>query len=213
MARPWCPVKSSENLIRDESSADCLALLPVYVPTGVRVFARVAAKPFKCLAGQRWVCYNRPAKVGCRVNTYRNIIILSALVVLTGVVGCARAARDTTGFAMNDSEVINASFEETWQSTKAVLREMDLEIYTRDKRGRFVAFTGMTRRRVFVPHRVKYTIILEKESAETTKVMIESMRQVYGVTLLTYPDWHDRKTDDNSVALEILDRLKTRTSS
>ena len=70
----------------------------------------------------------------------------------------------------------------------------------------------MTRRTLFVPHRVKYTIVLEEESPETTKVMIESMKQVYGVTLLTYPDWHDRKTEDNSVALEILERLKARTS-
>lgn len=146
------------------------------------------------------------------MKRYRNFLILSALVLVACAAGCARAARDTTGFAINDSAVIEASFEETWQATKAVLREMDLEIYTRDKRGRFVAFSGMTRRRLFVPNRVKYTIILEEESPETTKVMIESMKQVYGVTLLTYPDWHDRKTGDNTIALEILDRLKTRAS-
>ena len=36
----------------------------------------------------------------------------------------------------------------------------------------WVAFSGMTRRRLFVPNRIKYTIILEEESPETTKVMI-----------------------------------------
>ena len=142
----------------------------------------------------------------------RNSLYFSILVVLVAGAGCARAARDTTGFALNDSALVEAPFEETWQATKAVLREMDLEIYTRDKRGRFVAFTDMTRRTLFVPHRVKYTIVLEEESPETTNVMIESIKQVYGVTLLTYPDWHDRKTEDNSVALEILERLKARTS-
>ncbi len=142
----------------------------------------------------------------------RNFLYFSVLVVLVAGAGCARAARDTTGFALNDSALVEASFEETWQTTKAVLREMDLEIYTRDKRGRFVAFSDMTRRTLLVPHRVKYTIVLEEESPETTKVMIESMKQVYGVTLLTYPDWHDRKTEDNSVALEILERLKAQTS-
>ncbi|MFO7974369.1 MAG: hypothetical protein R6V12_07035 [Candidatus Hydrogenedentota bacterium] len=146
------------------------------------------------------------------MKRYRNFIIFSALFVVVSIAGCARAARDTTGFAIHDSAIVEAPFQETWQATKAVLREMDLEIYTRDKRGRFVAFTGMTRRRLFVPNRIKYTIILEEESPETTQVMIESMKQVYGVTLLTYPDWHDRKTKDNSVALEILERLKTRTS-
>ena len=66
----------------------------------------------------------------------RNFLYFSILVVLVAGAGCARAARDTTGFALNDSALVEAPFEETWQATKAVLREMDLEIYTRDKRGR-----------------------------------------------------------------------------
>ena len=113
---------------------------------------------------------------------------------------------------MHDSAVVEAPFEEAWQTTKAVLREMELDVHTRDKRGRFVAYTGMTRRRLFVPNRVRYTVVLEPASPENTKVMIETMKQVYGVTLLTYPDWHDRKTHDNSTALEILERLEARTS-
>lgn len=126
--------------------------------------------------------------------------------------GCARAARDTTGFAMQDSAIVDAPFEEAWQATKAVLREMELDLHTRDKRGRFVAYTDMTRRGLLVPNRVQYTIVLEPASPETTKVMIETMKQVYGVTLLTYPDWHDRKTEDNSTALEIFERLEARVS-
>ncbi|MGI6459785.1 MAG: hypothetical protein ACOX5J_06765 [Candidatus Hydrogenedentales bacterium] len=142
----------------------------------------------------------------------RNFLYFTILVVLVAGAGCARAARNTTGFALHDSALVEAPFEETWQATKTVLREMDLDIYTRDKRGRFVAFSDMKRRAVLVPHRLKYTIVLEEESSETTKVTIESMRQVYGVTLLTYPDWHDRKTEDNRVALEVLERLKARVS-
>ena len=142
----------------------------------------------------------------------RNLVYFSILAAMVSGMGCARAARDTTGFAMQDSAIVEAPFEEAWQTTKAVLREMELDVHTRDKRGRFVAYSGMTRRRLFVPNRVQYTVVLEPASPDTTKVVIETMKQVYGVTLLTYPDWHDRKTQDNSTALEIIERLEASTS-
>ena len=120
------------------------------------------------------------------------------LLTLVAVVGCARAARDTTGFSIEDSVVVDAPFEETWQASKAVLREMELDIYTRDKRGTFIAYS-VTKRRLLVPAQgPATTITLDKEAEDKTKVTIETTRQVYGVTPLTYPDWHDRQATDNS---------------
>ena len=134
--------------------------------------------------------------------------ILVTLLVVAGV-NCARAARDTTGFAIVDSAVVNAPFEEAWQATKSALRQMDLNIYTRDKRGAFVAYSEMQRQlRLFTPHRTQLTITLERVSGDTTRVTIETLDQVYGVTLLTYPDWHDRKAKDNALALSILESIQ-----
>jgi hypothetical protein len=144
---------------------------------------------------------------------YSYCLLLNLLLSVGFVAGCAGAARDTTGFAIADSTTVSAPFVETWQATKAVLREMDLDIYTRDKRGSFVAYTGMSRRfRLFTPHRTELTITLEPVSSETTRVTIETMKQVYGVTLLTYPDWHDRKTTDSQVAQAILEALQVKVS-
>lgn len=133
--------------------------------------------------------------------------IMLALVAGLGP-GCVRAAKDTTGFALKDEVTLEAPFEETWQAVKHVLREHDLEIYTRDKRGRFVAYSDM-RRRLLVPHRTKYTIELMDISSEETAIHIETVREVYGVTLLTYPDWHARQAKDNDKALELLAAVET----
>jgi hypothetical protein len=136
-----------------------------------------------------------------------NVLILVALAGMACVVGCAREARDTTGFATTDSVVVNAGFEEAWIATREVLQQKDFEIDTRDKRGRFVAYSN-PRRQLLVPYRQQYTITLDEESAGSTRVTVQTLRQVYGVTLLTYPGWHARKTTDNSVALEILEGVQ-----
>ncbi len=140
----------------------------------------------------------------------------STLVVLlvlcaAGGIGCARAARDTTGFAVNDSTTINQSKDDAWQTVKAVLREKDYEIYTRDKRGVFIAFSGSSRK-LLQYHRMKLTISLEPVSDSATQVTVETIRQVYGVTLLTYPGWHDRKTEDHTRAQEILKAVEAKAS-
>lgn len=123
--------------------------------------------------------------------------------------GCARAARDTTGFALNDSATVDASFDEAWQAVKAVLREKELDIYTRDTRGLFVAYSKM-KRRLFVPGRIRYTIELSEISDNETGLNIETQKEVYGVTLLTYPDWHARKTSDNAESLAILAAIQAK---
>lgn len=127
--------------------------------------------------------------------------------------GCARAARDTTGFAMEDSAIIEAPFEDAWQMTKAVLRENALEIYTRDKRGTFVAYTPMKRGVLNPkPTRTEFTFVLEDLNNNTTQLYATTLDQVYGVTLLTYPGWHDRRTTDNSDTLAIIEAVQAKAS-
>ena len=135
------------------------------------------------------------------------------LLITAALPGCARAARDTSGFTMEDSITVGKPLADTWQDTKAVLREMEMDIYTRDKRGEFVAFTPMKRQLyVGTPHRTKITISLKQASANSTTVTIQTVAQVYGVTLLTYPDWHDRKAPDNKEAVAIMEALKAKAS-
>jgi len=139
------------------------------------------------------------------------LLAMSVLGVLCFAVGCATTLPDTGGFESTDAVTIGAGFDETWQATKAVLREMELEVYTRDKSGEFVAFSEMRRQfRVVTPRRVKITIRLEELSAESTSLSVESVEQVYGVKLLTYPDWHDRESVDNELAVTILESVRNR---
>ena len=145
------------------------------------------------------------------MNT-RKCLYFSLLVAAVLLGGCARAARDTTGFAMLDKATINAPLKETWQAAKEVLREKKLDLYTRDKRGVLVAYTNM-RRSLLVPNRIQYTLTLQETTGTTTEITLETVRQVYGVTLLTYPGWHDRKTTDNTAAQEILAAVKTKLES
>ncbi len=121
--------------------------------------------------------------------------------------GCARASLDTTGYALHEAATVSAPFEDTWQALKTVLREQDLEIYTRDKRGVFVAYSP-TRRSLLQPTRLQHTFELERIGANETRITAETIRQVYGVTLLTYPDWHDRPAEDNADAQQILAMLQ-----
>lgn len=140
-------------------------------------------------------------------------MMVLALLVPILTTGCARAKLETAGFAITDTITVNKPLDDTWQDAKAVLREMELDIYTRDKRGEFVAYTPMKRRfYVFTPHRTQLSITMESLTSNSTAVTIETVDQVYGVTPLTYPDWHDRKTSDNEEALTILESLRTRST-
>ena len=125
--------------------------------------------------------------------------------------GCARAARNTEGFATNDTITVNAPFQDTWQTAKAVLREEGYDLYTRDKRGVFIAYTD-SKHRLLSLHRKKYTVSLAPASDTTTQITVETIRQVYGATLLTYPGWHDRKTEDHTGAQEILNSIQAKVS-
>jgi len=140
----------------------------------------------------------------------RNVcLLLVLLAVVAAFDGCARTARDTTGFTITDTATVNAPFDETWQMTKAVLREKGYDLYTRDKRGVFVAFTGQ-RHSLLRLNRTKYTVSLHAASDSTTEVTIETVRQVYGTTLLTYPGWHDRKATRHDEAQELLQAIQAK---
>jgi hypothetical protein len=139
-------------------------------------------------------------------------LVLGSLVfIAAAMAGCAKSARDTTGFALENTITVDMPFKDAWQMVKRVLRDQDLEIYTRDKRGTFVAFSKPRKLLGFMErHRVKYTIELAPVSEEATKVYIETVRQVYGVTLLTYPDWHDRKTSDSKGTTALLQAIEAK---
>ena len=126
-------------------------------------------------------------------NSKHLVFVCAALMPFIGA-GCVHAARDTTGFAVTAETTVEASFEEAWQGVKAALREEGLEIYTRDKRGEFTAYTTM-RRRYLQPKRVAYTLLLTERAEGGTHIVLSAVRERYGVTPLTYPDWHERKTE------------------
>jgi len=140
-------------------------------------------------------------------------LFLILLVAAVGTVaGCVSTKRNTEGFAITDSVAVNAPVEETWQFVKEALREGKYDIYTRDKRGIFVAYTPMKRHLAVVPKRTKFTIAIEPVSDTASKVTVESIRQVFGVTPLTYPGWHERKTTDHAEAQKILEAIVAKAS-
>jgi hypothetical protein len=140
----------------------------------------------------------------------RTLALFAVLLFLSVAgLGCARAARDTTGYSIENSATVDAPFQETWLAAKEVLRDLDLQLYTRDKRGRFVAYSEMQRQlRLFTPHRTQLTVVLDPVGPDRTQVDVESLHQVYGSTLLTHPDWHARPTEDNDIALAILEGIQ-----
>jgi hypothetical protein len=144
---------------------------------------------------------------GCKLFC-SSILLTFALLPL----GCVHAARDTTGFAQNHEIVVAAPFDTTWQSVKAVLREKELDLYTRDKRGQFVAYTP-EKRHFLQPKRYKYTFELESISDTETRIALDTRKQAYGVTLLTYPGWHDRKTPDAPESQALLDAIQARATT
>lgn len=161
----------------------------------------------------RGLCYPNSSMEDVPVKMRMTCVAVSVLLMGVAMGGCARAARDTTGFAVVETATVNADMPATWQAAKAALRELDLDIYTRDKRGTFVAYDeSKFRFWVLTPKRTQYTITLDRVASETTKVTVETIRQVYGSTLLTYPDWHDRKAEDSGQAKEILAALQGKLS-
>lgn len=128
------------------------------------------------------------------------------LVALLFVAGCATSAPDATGFAVVESTVLDGAYVDVWQATKKVLRDEELIVFTRDKRGLFVAYDDLGRHRL-VPRRRQFSVVVEEVSATSSKVTVETLDQEYGVRLLRYPDWHDRKTTESERGKDILEAV------
>lgn len=122
------------------------------------------------------------------------------------LIGCAKALKDTSGLAEEKVFTVKAPFDKTWLATRDALKELNFNLYTRDKRGIFVAYEQPKREWLNLK-RVKYEIHLGSVNPEETKIFISAVSQVYGVTLLTEPDWHDRKLTKPSKSEEILNKI------
>ena len=144
---------------------------------------------------------------------FYSVVVAVLVFAALGTTGCARAARDTTGFAVSKAVTVKAPYDQTWQTVKSVLREQGYEIYTRDKRGTFVAYTDMHRFLLMQPRRIKYTVEVRPADGGETSVSVEAVRQVYGVTLLTYPDWHDRKLTDETAANALIEAVQAKVAA
>lgn len=108
-----------------------------------------------------------------------------------------------------DSITLQAPFDGAWQQTRDALLGQKYEIYTRDKRGLFVAYTKVRRRLLFFPYRTKLTITLEAVSVDETRVSVETIHQKYRVTPLTYPDWRDDpKVVEGDIAGTLLEAIR-----
>jgi len=131
-----------------------------------------------------------------RPNLFRLAVLTVVAIGISALAnGCASAKRDTAGFAQEQAVTVDASFDETWVAVKDTFLKQDYELYTRDKRGFFEAFSKTKRvLKAFAPRRVKYTVELTPIADDQTRVFISAVKQSYGVTLLTYPGWHERKT-------------------
>lgn len=147
------------------------------------------------------------------MRSARLIPMLLAAVLLLSAGGCARAARDTTGFALHNEVTVGQPFEATWQAVKAVLREQEYDIHTRDKRGTFVAFGKESRGWRINKHREQHVITIEPVGDEASLVKIDSVRQVYGATVLTYPGWHDRALTNANDATTLLAAIEAKANA
>ena len=132
------------------------------------------------------------------------------LMVSSLLSGCATRSDTTAEGAFVDTMIAPVSFDEAWKLTRDVLLEKDVEIHTRDKRGLFVVYTGMYRRKLVVPHRTKLTITLTSESDTLTRIAVETVHQKYSVSLLTHPEWLDQTAvSSDSTGAEILESIKS----
>ena len=123
------------------------------------------------------------------------------------VLGCAHQPPIQQDYAYTESVVVEAPFGPAWQAVKTALVDLDYSIYTRDKRGLFVAH-GKRGRKWIVPRRTQMTVTLDSVTAQKTRVTVEALRQRYRVTPLTYPDWREiAPVDEVMRANELLDAI------
>lgn len=135
-------------------------------------------------------------------------VFLFAIVCTSG----CRTTPSTTSAPPHVTATLPADIETTWISTRDALLGSGLQIYVRDKRGMFIAYTPTKRKLIFFPERTKLTVTLRESSPGQTTVAVETIRQHYRVTLLTYPDWRDVPGEfDEAAGQALLDSIVTHT--
>ena len=137
--------------------------------------------------------------------------VLLVLTCLPAVDGCARfrgRGADERSTAPVATEV-DGEFKVVWAAVRDVLRDSPVEVYTRDKRGRFVVFQDKGRA-LFTPRRLRLVIALRPVSESRTRVTVETFPEAYTVQLLTRPAWRAADFGDNSLAREILNSIQRR---
>jgi hypothetical protein len=113
----------------------------------------------------------------------------------------------------NLETVVPLAFEDAWLTTRDALIEQNYKIYTRDKRGMFIAYSKERRTLLFVPHRIQFTIVIEEVTGETSRVSIESVQQRYKISFLSYPGWvSDVDELPEDTGQSIIDALNSKAS-
>lgn len=120
---------------------------------------------------------------------------LTFLMALAMLSACASSPPPQPPEVETVSAVVPQAFEAVWQATRTTLKEQDLEIYTRDKRGLFVAHTK--KKGTFsIPNRERITVALERVTAASTRVTVEAVRERYRMPLLRHPGWKEEPKVD-----------------
>jgi hypothetical protein len=109
------------------------------------------------------------------------------------------------------SAEVEGEFKQIRDVVRDVLRESPVEIYTRDKRGRFVVFAEM-RRAFLTPRRLRLVVTLARVAERSTRVTVQTFPEAYITRLLTYPAWRPAAFGDDSLAKEIVTAIEKRVS-
>ncbi len=131
--------------------------------------------------------------------TNRVSTLILCLAMGIGAAGCRSTGEPNMVRASEESIVVGLPLDKAWANVRDTLASKDYDIYTRDKRGLIIGYTHMKRRGLLVPHRTKFTIVLEDVTHESTRITVESVHQRYRVTFLTYPGWRDMETESEAI--------------
>lgn len=117
-----------------------------------------------------------------------------SLVVVLAAVGCKSTpdpVRAEVPAPHVDMAELDGSFDEVWEATRTALKDLKYRIYTRDKRGLFIAYSKQRRTLFFFPYRTQFAVTIDEADNGGVRVAVESIRQRYRVSLLTTPGWRD----------------------
>jgi len=147
----------------------------------------------------------------------KQLCAYSLLMVVLAFGGCKSTPKPVpipVNIASNIEATVAVSSVEAWAMTRDALVEQGYEIYTRDKSGLFIAYTKEKRNLLLVPHRTQFTIVIEEVTGETSRVAIESVRQRYKISFLSYPGWvSDVEKLPEDTGQSIIDALNSKVAA